>query len=96
MAKSFCDVTSEDDDSLLCAKQVIDMMERKPHNLLEDYISTVSRPGCPDDRKPVHQKLFASVHRLGSLHTKVAVDLFYVLKKISVFQLKRWRTRSGC
>ena len=78
MAKNPSDVTSEDDDTLLSANPVIVKMERKHPNLLDDYISTISRPGCPDDRKPVHQKLFASVHRLGSLNTKVVVDLFYI------------------
>ena len=72
MAKSYNDVTSEDDDTLICAKPVIVMMEGKPHNLLDDYIQTVSGPGCPNDRNPDQQKLLASVHKLGSLNTKVA------------------------
>ena len=76
MAKSSSDVTSENDDSLLDAKQVIFKMVMKPQNLLDDYISTVSRPGCLDDRKLVHKKFFASIHKLGSLHTKVVVNLF--------------------
>ena len=74
MAKSSSDVTSENDDSLL--EQVIFKMVMKPQNLLDDYISTVSRPGCLDNRKLVHKKFFASIHKLGSLHTKVVVNLF--------------------
>ena len=90
MANSSSDVTSEgeDDDTLLRAKQVIVKMDRKPQNLLDDYISTVSRLGNPDDRKPIHQKLFASVHRLGSLHTKAA-DLFYLCFKNKYFPNKK-------
>ena len=72
MAKCYIsDETSEDDDTLRCAKQVTPKMEGKPLNLLDDYIQTVFKPECHDDRKSVHQKLFASVHRLGSLRTKV-------------------------
>ena len=68
MAKSYNDVTSEDDDTLICAKPVM-MMDGKHHNLLDDYILTVSSPGCHS--KPDQQKLLASVHKLGSLNTKV-------------------------
>ena len=72
MAKCYIsDEISEDDDTLLCAKQVSPVMEGKPLNLLDDYIQTVIKPECHDDRKSVYQKLFASVHRLGSLRTKV-------------------------
>ena len=87
MAKSSGDATSEDDDTLLSAKQVIVKMKRKPQNLLDDYISTVS--GYPDFINPIHQKLFASVHRLGSLHTKVVVITYFIFSRINLFLNKK-------
>ena len=81
MVKTNVDATSEDDDTLMCAKQVIVMMEGKHHNLLDDYIQTVSGPGCPNDRKPDQHKLLASVHKLGSLNTKVT-DKVWMLSRL--------------
>ena len=71
MAKSYSDVSSEDDDTLLCAKDVIIRMEGKHKNLLDDHISTISSSERPDNKMSVHKKLFASVHKLGSLSVKV-------------------------
>ena len=48
------------------------MMDGKHQNLLDDYILTVSSPGSHIHSKPDQQKLLASVHKLGSLNTKVA------------------------
>ena len=47
------------------------MMDGKHQNLLDDYILTVSSPGSHIHSKPDQQKLLASVHKLGSLNTKV-------------------------
>ena len=51
MAQYSGSVTSEDDETLICAKQVIVMME--------------------SEEKPDHQKLLATVHKLGSPNVKV-------------------------
>ena len=73
MAKCSGNVTSEDDETLLCAKPVITMMEGKPRTLLDDYIKSVSRsrPDCYNNSKPDYQKLLARIHKLGSPNMEV-------------------------
>ena len=71
MAKCSGNVTSEDDETLLCAKPVITMMEGKPRTLLDDYIKSVSRLDCYNKSKPDYQKLLARIHKLGSPNMEV-------------------------